>query len=165
MQAELGAARILRGLVGRMGAHGDANALGPAGGVLGGRQAVGDLVAPVDREGGHQAVGEHLHLVVADHHHHVRRRLGEHLAQGRDGPLAAVEPFVGDLWDELGGDVLAGPGRLQFRIGPDPAAEGMGVLAVVRGAEMPVLRRGGQHRPVRGADAQDDLRHLRFRQP
>ncbi len=159
VQPQLGTAGVFGGLVRGVGPHGDADAFGPAAGVLGRRQAVGHLVAPVDGEGRDKSVPEHLHLVVADHHHDVGRRLPEHPAQGGDGRLAAVEALVGDLGGQLGGEVLAGALRLQLLVGPDPAAKRMGVLAVVGGAQAPVLRRCGQHRPVRGADAEDDLGH------
>ncbi len=104
----------------------------------------------MDAEGGDQALPEHLVLVVADQHHDIGGGLREHLRQGGDRGLAGVVPLLCDLRRQLRGKVLSRPFDGELVIGPGPlAVVVLRIAAVILGAQMPQVGRGGQHRPVR----------------
>jgi hypothetical protein len=98
-------------------------------------------------------------LIVADQHDDIGRGRGKPLGQAIELILAARMALAAYLDPVQRREIVALPQRHELveRIGL--AAIGMEVDPIGRRAEIPMLRRARQQRPVRRTEAEENLRH------
>ena len=103
-------------------------------------------------------------LIIAHHDDDIGIDHGELVAELLHGAAITFIPFLAHLEAGLFLEIhLPAPRFDQLREIVDAPAERMLlVLAIIGGAQIPAFRRGRQQRPVRGAEAKDDISHGAF---